>query len=157
MRDDEPLKVVVTHLDPATGTFARAFAIPAPPLKPQTYFTIDPSRNGKYGTFHHWVNDTDAKIAVVSMTDGRILYQQQRRFVGTEVDDEGRLAWGTVNMVRAFATTPTGAVKEAGAGDRIGWAPGGRLLVFDYPKGAAENGKLGDVMCKAVKITRVGS
>jgi hypothetical protein len=155
IRDDEPLKVVVTHLDPATGTFARAFSIPAPPLKPQTYYTIDPSRNGTFGTFHHWVTDSVAKVAVVSMTDGRILSQQQRQFVGTEVDDDGRLAWGTVNLVRAFGTTPSGVVKDAGAGDRIGWAPGGRLIVFDAPK--SDQGQLGDVECKLVKIVRVGS
>lgn len=157
IRDDEPLKVVVSHLDPASATFSRAFAIPAPPRAPNTFYTIDPSRGGKYGTFHHWIDDKIQKVAVVSMTDGRILSQQQRRFVGTGVDDEGRLSWGTVNLVRTFGTTPAGVVKDAGPGDNIGWAPGGRLLVFDYPKGTNDSGTLGDVKCKLVKVVRVGS
>ena len=96
-------------------------------------------------------------VAVVSMTDGRILYRQQRRFVGTDVDDDGRLAWGTINYVRAYGMTPAGAIKDAGPGEPIGWASGGRLIVFESPKGAAENGTLGDAACKLVKIVRVGS
>ncbi len=153
VRDDEPLKLVTTHLDPTNGTFARAFTLAAPPLPKHQYFTLDPSRGGKFGTFHHWVNATQSIVEVVSMTDGRVVFKQQRQFVGHDVDDEGRLAWGTVNLVRSFGTTPKGAIKDAGPGDRIGWAPGGRLLVFDNKKDA--NTKLGDVACKLVRVVKM--
>ena len=67
------------------------------------------------------------------------------------------LLFAAVNLVRAYGTTPSGVIRDAGPGDRIGWAPGGRLLVFDSPKRDAEGGKLGDVECKLVKVTRIGS
>lgn len=152
VRDHEPGKLVVDHLDPTTGAFTRAFTVPAPPLPSNHYFTIDPSRGGRFGAFHHWVDASRARIDVIDMTSGKIVSSRTERFVGTEVDDEGRLAWGTVNLVRAMATTRKGASKVMGAGDRAGWAPGGRLVVFDF----RAPGKTIGGGCGLVRVARVG-
>lgn len=156
VRDDEPGKVVATHLDPS-GQFHRAFSIPAPRLEPDTFFTITPSRHGRYGEFHHWISPRGSgglrqAVAVVDMSTGKIVHRQQQPFVGSEVDDDGRLAWGTVNSVRAYATSPRGKVRDAGPGDRVGWAPGGRLITFQPPTKA---GTLGDAVCRVVGIKTI--
>ncbi len=101
-------------------------------------------------------------FTVVSMTDGKIVQQfSVRNEMGTETDDEaGRLMWQTYPDDHAWARRPGGAVVDLGMGDPLGWAPGGRALVFSATYAAGRRveepaATLGTVACKLVRITNV--
>lgn len=156
-------EVTVMHVDPAAGTLGRAFAIPAPPLPRNRFHDIDPSpAGGGFGIF----NDNHvlplSKLTVVSMLDGRVVQRLTvKNEMGTIVDEEaGRVLYQTFHGDHAFAKGPQGGTRDLGVGDPLGWAPGGRALVFaaSYAGGRRVEeppATLGSVACKLVRITTV--
>ncbi len=163
VRYDLPNEVTVMHVDPAAGTMTRAFGIPSAPLPKNRFHDIDPSRkNGSFGLFDDNEKHPISVFTVVSMTDGKIVQQfSVRNEMGTETDDEaGRLMWQTYPDDHAWARRPGGAVVDLGMGDPLGWAPGGRALVFSATYAAGRRveepaATLGTVACKLVRITNV--
>lgn len=163
VRYDLGNEVTVMHVDPAAGTIARAFGIASTAVAKNRFHDIDPSpKSGAFGLF----DDNDVVpmnvLTVVSMTDGKITQKlTTQREMGTNTDDEsGRIMWQTYPDDHAWARRPGGAVVDLGMGDPLGWAPGGRALVFaaTYARGARVEepaATLGTVACKVVRITTV--
>ena len=162
VRYDLGNEVTVMHLDPAAGTIARAFGVPSTVVKKNRFHDIDPSHAGAFGVFDD--NDTPPMnaITVVSMTDGHVVQKVTvRNEMQTETDDEsGRLMWQTFYDDHSWARRPKGGVRDLGMGDPLGWAPGGRALVFAATYGGGRRipeppATLGQVACKVVRVTRV--
>jgi hypothetical protein len=163
VRYDLGKEVTVMQVDPAAGTMARAFGIPSTVVAKNRFHDIDPSpTSGAFGLF----DDNDVVpmnvLTVVSMTDGKVTQKlTTQREMGTNTDDEsGRIMWQTYPDDHAWARRPGGAVVDLGMGDPLGWAPGGKALVFSaaYAKGARVEepaATLGAVACKVVRITPV--
>ncbi len=96
------------------------------------------------------------------MTDGRALQRfSVRNEMGTYTDDEaGRLMWQTYPDDHAWARRPNGAIQDLGMGEPLGWAQGGRALVFraTYAGGRRieePTATLRSVACTLVKVVRV--
>lgn len=163
VRDDVPNEVTVMHLDPAAGRMTRAFGVAAPPLPTQRFHDIDPSPAvGGFGIFNNNHQVPWSKLTVVSMTDGRVVQRLTvRNEMGTTVDEEaGRVLWQTFYDDHAWARGAQGGTRDLGVGDPLGWAPGGRALVFaaNYSGGRRVDdppGTLGSVACKLIRITVV--
>jgi hypothetical protein len=163
VRYDQGAEVTVMHLDPSAGTMTRAFGIPSTVVQKNRFHDIDPSRkNGAFGLF----DDNDAAptnvLTVISMTDGKVVQRlTTAREMGTETDDEsGRVMWQTYPDDHAWARKPGGATVDLGMGDPLGWAPGGRAIIFNarYANGARVTeppATLGSVACKIVRVTTV--
>jgi hypothetical protein len=163
VRYDLPREVTAMHVDPAAGTMTRAFGVPAAPLPPNRFHDIDPSPSrGTFGVFNDNERHPTSVYTVVSMTDGRVLQRfPVRNEMGTETDDEaGRIMWQTYPDDHAWARRPNGGIQDLGMGDPLGWAPGGRALVFAATYGGGRRieepaATLGSVACKLVRIRRV--
>jgi hypothetical protein len=163
VRDDVAGEVTVMHVDPTAGTMARAFGIPAGPLGKNRFFDVDPSpATGTFGLFDDTEKHPTSAFTVVSMTDGHVVQRfSVQREMGTATDDEaGRLVWQTYYDDHAWARRPNGATRDLGMGDPLGWAPGGRVLVFaaTYSGGRRLDdppATLGAVACKLVRVTTV--
>ena len=163
VRYDMGSEVTVMHIDPAAGTQTRAFGIPSTVVKKNRFHDIDPSRNtGAFGVF----DDNDVMptnvITIVSMLDGKVTQKlTTAREMGTDVDDEsGRILWQTYPDDHAWARRPGGSVHDLGMGDPLGWAPGGRALIFNAKYTAGRRASdapatLGAVACKLVRVTTV--
>jgi hypothetical protein len=150
------------HVDPAAGTMTRAFGVPSAPLPKNRFHDIDPSPKGAFGVFDDNDKHPISVLTVVSMTDGKVLQQLSvRNEMGTETDDEaGRIMWQTYPDDHAWARRPNGTILDLGMGDPLGWAPGGRALVFAATYGGGTRieepaAPLGTVACKLVRITKV--
>jgi hypothetical protein len=140
----------------------RAFAIPAATLPNNRFYDIDPSPTGAFGLFDDTEKHPTSTFNVVSMTDGRVVQRfSVQREMGAATDDEaGRLMWQTYYDDHAWARRPGGPVRDLGMGDPLGWAPGGRALVFNakYAGGRRLDdppANLGAMACKLVRITHV--
>jgi hypothetical protein len=163
VRDDVPSEVTVMHLDPAAGTLTRAFGVTAPPLPQNRFHDIDPSpAAGAFGIFNNNHQRPFSHLTVVSMADGRVVQRLSvRNEMGTIADEEtGRVLWQTFYDDHVWARAPQGATRDLGVGDPLGWAPGGRALVFAarYSGGRRVDeppGTLGSVACKLIRITAV--
>jgi hypothetical protein len=162
VRDDMGSEVTVMHVDPATATMSRAFGVPSTPVKKNRFHDIDPSGAGTFGLFDD--NDTVpmSALTVVSMTDGHVIQKLTvRNEMRTVTDDEsGRLLWQTFYDDHSWARRPKGAVRDLGMGDPLGWAPGGRALVFATTYAGGRRipeppATLGQVACKVVRVTTV--
>lgn len=162
--DDTPNEVTVMHIDPATGAMKRAFGVAAPPLPKNRFHDIDPSPgSGSFGVFNDNGKPPFSKLTVVSMADGRVVQRLTvRNEMGVFVDEEaGRVLWQTYYDDHAWARAAHGATRDLGVGDPLGWAPGGRALVFaaTYAGGRRVDdppGTLGSVACKLVRVTTLG-
>jgi hypothetical protein len=163
VRDDVPSEVTVMHLDPAAGTMPHAFAVAAPPLPKNRFHDIEPSpAAGGFGIFNDNHQHPISKLTVVSMADGRVVQRiTVQREMGTTVDEEtGRLLWQTYYDDHVWVRGPGGATRDLGVGDPLGWAPGGRALVFaaKYSGGRRFEdppATLASSACKLVRITAV--
>lgn len=161
VRDDVPNEVTVMHVDPAAGAMTRAFGVAAPPLRGGRFNDIDPSPgSGSFGVYNNNDKHPLSALTVVSMADGRVVQRLTvRNEMGTSVDEEaGRLLWQTYYDDHAWARGAGGATRDLGMGDPLGWAPGGRALVFaaKYARGRRADdppGTLGSVACKLVRVT----
>lgn len=96
------------------------------------------------------------------MVDGRVVQRLTvRNEMGTTVDEEtGRVLWQTFYDDHVWARGPQGATRDLGVGDPLGWAPGGRAVVFAAAHAGGRRvtdppGTLGSVACKLVRITAV--
>jgi hypothetical protein len=161
VRDDVANEVTVMHVDPAAATAARAFAVPAAPLRKNRFYDINPSPSGTFGLFDDNDKHPTSVFTLVSMTDGHVVQRfSVRNEMQTETDDEaGRLMWQTYYDDHAWARRPNGSVRDLGMGDPLGWAPGGRALVFaaKYAGGRRTDdppATLGIVACKLVRISK---
>lgn len=165
IRDDEPMKVTVMHVEPQAGNIEHAFSIPARALPKNKFFTIDTSRGGRYGTYDS-VDYPVTKLTLVSMVEKRAVHTfQGSDFGNVEVDEEGRIAWWGFSDKHTHAAPPTGVVRDLGAGEPVGWASGGRLLMYEYPKPPPNHpsgntvpqppGTLGENACKLVRVRSV--
>ena len=149
------------HVEPTAGTITRAFGVPSTVVQKNRFHDINPSlKSGTFGLY----DDNDIVptnvMTVVSMTDGKVAQKLTvTRQMGTHTDDEsGRLLWQTYPDDHAWARRPGGAVQDLGMGDPLGWAPGGRALVFaaTYANGvrvAEPAATLGSVACKLIRVT----
>lgn len=160
VRYDLGAEVTVMHVDPTTATIARAFAVPSTVVKKNRFHDIDPSKSGYFGVFDDNDNPPFNVITVISMTDGKLAQKLTvRNEMATETDEEsGRVMWQTFPDDHSWARRPGGVVKDLGMGDPLGWAPGGRALVFaaTYAKGARVEeppATLGAVACKLVRVS----
>jgi hypothetical protein len=163
VRYDMGNEVTVMHVDPSTGLMTRAFGIPSTAVQKNRFHDINPSaRHGQFGLF----DDNDVVptnvLTVVSMTTGAITQKfTVSREMATETDDEtGRVLWQTYPDDHAWARKPGGSTIDLGMGDPLGWAPGGRALVFNakYSNGARASdppGTLGTTACKLVRVVPV--
>lgn len=161
VRYDMGSEVTVMHLDPASATMARYFGVPSTVVKKNRFHDIDPSpRSGTFGVFDDNDNAPMSVITVISMNDGKVAQKVTvRNEMGVYSDDDsGRVMWQTFPDDHAWARRPGGPVQDLGMGDPIGWAPGGRAVVFaaTYSKGARADdppATLGAVACKLVRVT----
>jgi hypothetical protein len=162
VRYDLPNEVTAMHVDPRAGTMTRAFGIASAPLRSNRFHDIEPSPKGSFGLFDDNDKAPMSVFTVASMTAGRIVQQfSVRNEMGAETDDEsGRLMWQTYPDDHAWARRPGGSIVDLGMGDPIGWATGGRAIVFaaTYGRGARVEepaAPLGAVACKLVRVTSV--
>ena len=163
VRYDIPNEVTAMHIDPVTGTFTRAFGVPSAPLPPNRFHDIVASeRTGAFGLFDDNDRQPFNALTVISMSDGHVVQKLTvRNEMGTEIDDDsGRIMWQTFPDDHAWAKSPSGAIKDLGMGDPLGWVPGGRALVFNatYAGGRRVEepaATVGAVACKIVRVTTV--
>ena len=161
VRYDMGSEVTVMHLDPSAATMARTFGVPSTVVKKNRFHDIDPSpKTGSYGVFDDNDNAPMSVLTVISMNDGKVAQKLTvRNEMGVHADDDsGRVMWQTFPDDHAWARRPGGPVRDLGMGDPLGWAPGGRALVFaaTYSKGARADdppATLGAVACKIVRVT----
>ena len=162
VRYDLGSEVSVMHVDPAFATMTRAFGVPSTPVQKNRFHDIDPSPAGAFGLFDD--NDTPPRnvLTVVSLTDGHLVQKLTvRNEMGTATDDEsGRVMWQTFYDDHSWARSPKGAVRDLGMGDPLGWAPGGRALVFAVAYSGGRRAPerpatLGQVACKVVRVTKL--
>jgi hypothetical protein len=162
VRYDMGSEVTGMHIDPATAAMTRTFGIPSTVVKKNRFHDIDPSPKGNFGVF----DDNDVipnnVLTVVSMTDGKVAQKfTVQREMGTHLDEEtGRIQWQTFYDDHSWARRPGGAIQDLGMGDPLGWAPGGRALVFaaKYEKGARAKdapATLASLACKLVRVTTI--
>jgi hypothetical protein len=160
--DNDRRKLAIMHLDPATATLRPAFDVTTRPRPSGKFFTIDPSREGRFGTFNSVENPTTT-VQLIDMTTGksmRTMRGNESAFGLIELDEEGRMAWWFFRDNHARAATAKGPVRDLGPGMVIGWAPGGRVLTYDVGikdgRGApVPPGTIGDQACSVVKVHTV--
>ncbi len=163
VRYDMGSEVTVMHVDPSAGTMTRAFGIASTTVKKNRFHDIEPStKSGAFGVFDDNDNVPSNVMSVFSMTDGKAVQKLTvKNEMGTNVDDEsGRIMWQTFPDDHAWARGPKGSIQDLGVGEPLGWAPGGKAVVFASTYAGGKRieepaATLGTVACKLVKMTTV--
>jgi hypothetical protein len=153
---DEPRKLCIDHVDPASSNITRAFCLAVPPrAKDDSDSLVSVARGGHYGAASLY-GRAHSTFILFSMKDGRILNTlQQTRFDNVEVDDRGKAAWRTDG--REVGVAWEGGTKSLGEGNAIGWDRAGRLLIHDTRDPSKEHTMtLGGRRCDLVRVVSVG-